>query len=462
VSGTDEKYSAVANTLRWLVAAALIALLAFIGGVLAAANGMLPAKIVVLGASIVKRAFEELPNHLGSTPVHFLQPSNGSEDGVTINTVAENDLVLLTGFFDGDAGVRLIRRDGAVVAAWRFRHSAHFPDSSFLGGDAPASDWNTDLHGALIKPDGSVVVNYEYGGTVKLDRCGKVLWTLAHPTHHSVVAAADGGYWIPGRRVLARGDETRPYAPLTEAGTFPNFYDDLILKVDKNGQIETGVSVAQVLLDNGLKAILTANGIRFDRGASVNSELVHLNKIAELPASMAGAFPQFAAGDLLISLREHNLIAVIDPNTWRVKWHQIGPWLRQHDPAFSSDGTIRVFNNNTFRTDLGPLDRVLPDALPVSNIIDVDPASGHSRVVYGGRTGQEMLSVIRGSHDDLPDRHILLTEFEKGRAFEVDGDGHVVWEYISRYDDQFVTEITGAMAYPKGYFSVADWSCPAN
>ena len=133
MSGTDEKPSALASVSRWLATGALIALLAFVGGVLAAANGMLPAKIVQLVASIVSRAVVELPNHLGSTPVHFLQPSNGSETGVTINKVAGNDLVLLTGFFDGDAGLRLIRRDGTLVAAWRFRHSAHFPDSSFLG-----------------------------------------------------------------------------------------------------------------------------------------------------------------------------------------------------------------------------------------------------------------------------------------------------------------------------------------
>lgn len=57
---------------------------------------------------------------------------------------------------------------------------------------------------------------------------------------------------------------------------------------------------------------------------------------------MAAAFPEFAAGNLPISLREPNLVTVIAPNTGLVKWWQNGPWIKQHDPDFESDGTISV------------------------------------------------------------------------------------------------------------------------
>ena len=59
----------------------------------------------------------------------------------------------------------------------------------------------------------------------------------------------------------------------------------------------------------------------------------------------------------MISLRNYNLLFVVDPDTWKVKWYQIGPWRRQHDPEFNGDGTITVFNNNTYRLDLGPNDK---------------------------------------------------------------------------------------------------------
>jgi arylsulfotransferase ASST len=53
----------------------------------------------------------------------------------------------------------------------------------------------------------------------------------------------------------------------------------------------------------------------------------------------------FEAGDLLISLRTIDLVAVVDPDDYRVKWWSNGPWIGQHDPDFASDGTISVYNN---------------------------------------------------------------------------------------------------------------------
>ena len=141
--------------------------------------------------------------------------------------------------------------------------------------------------------------------------------------------------------------------------------------------------------------------------------------------------------------------------------HQTGPWLRQHDPEFTADGTISVFNNNVYRLALGPGDRSDLATPRISNIIQVDPATGLTEVVYGEREGQEFLSVIRGKHDLTPEGGILITEFEAGRAFEVDAQGRVVWEYVNRYDDEQVLEMTEARLYPSSYFTVDDWSCPS-
>ena len=362
------------------------------------------------------------------------------------------------GSYDGGLELRLIRRDGTLVARWPVRFSEHFPDTSHLI-KPPATDRNVDIHGALLHADGSVVFNYEYSGTVKLSRCGETIWTLAHPTHHSLESSESGGYWIPGRNYIRPGDG-RSFPPFTLRADAAFYKEDLILKVTAHGEIAMQKSVPEILYRNGLEPVMTATSFDFHPGGNWGTELVHVNKIGELSTSMANGFPYLEAGDLVLSLRGYNLVLIVDPDTWRVKWHRTGPWRRQHDPEFNADGTISIFNNNTYRMDLGPRDRAKPDTPRDSNIIKVNPATGQVEVVYGQREGEEFLTVVRGKHELVPDGSFLITEFEGGRVFEVDANRKIVWEYINRYDEDEVLEVTEARIYPSSYFTVEDWNCP--
>jgi hypothetical protein len=383
-------------------------------------------------------------------PRHFLQPSRYARDGVTVNDSAsdQSDLILISGFAGDTNELRLIRRNGDVVARWPVQFSTIFPNPThFAEGGAPATDWNVDTHGALALPDGSVVFNFEWSGLVKLDRCGKVVWTLPRQTHHSVERAEGGGFWVPGRRVQLSGQSAFP--PFE-----PRYVEDTILRVSDDGRVVSEVSVPGILYKNGLEAVLTA-GVRFARDMEWDEELVHLNKIAELPSSIAADFPMFEAGDLALSSRDQNLVMVVDKTMTRVKWWKIGPWLRQHDPEFKAGGTLVIFNNNVYETT--PTD---PKTGPWrSHIVETNPATGELKVVFGEKPGQELLTVIRGKIDLTPRGGMLITEFEGGRILETDANGKVVWEYVRHYDAESLAELTEARLYPAGYFTVQDWTC---
>ena len=132
--------------------------------------------------------------------------------------------------------------------------------------------------------------------------------------------------------------------------------------------------------------------------------------------------------------------------------------MRQHDPEFRPDGRISIFNNNAYQSSY-PNKKIDLTAPLTTNIIVIAPVTREPEVVFGEQPGEEMLSVIRGQHELLYDNGILITEFDAGRVLEVNGDREVVWEYVNRYDDNFVGEITNAMPYPAGYFQT-DWdSC---
>lgn len=423
---------------------------AFTAGILSEESGNDAARAVTSVRDAVAFAFNQLDEEKNTItrrrPDHFLQPSRHEGSGVTTNAI-DNDpsaLILIAGFFEDDNGIRLIERTGRILVEWRVSYSDFFPDPVHRP-DAPATDWNIDTHGALALPDGSVVFNFEYGGTVALDRCGNTLWTLDRMTHHSIEHASGGGYWTLGRRPPPERGPVHP--PFPEP-----YWEDTILRVSASGDIEE-ISIPDLFYRSGMEALLTSTGDAITREMSWDKELVHANKVAELPADLADDFPLFEAGDLVISLRKYNLLLVADPNSRRIKWWQIGPWIRQHDPEFLPGGEILVFNNNTYRTKLDTDDFA-------SNIMTVDPVSGETRILYGNRPGERLATVLRGKVEYLGNQRLLITEFEGGRVLET-RERRVVWEYVNRFDDDSVAEVTEARLYDRDYFDVSDWSCPA-
>ena len=408
-------------------------------------------KTIELAFGTVKKEAMTLAN---IHPEHFLHPARYDGTGVTVNKKNNNDdLIFLSGFFEQANQLRLIQRNGDIVARWPVNFSEIFPVPSHIT-NPPVTDWNIDTHGALILSDGSVVFNFEYGGLVKLDRCGNVLWTVKKKTHHSVEKAENGGFWVPGRRYFT-DDSDSPYPPFESP-----FTEDTIIKVSESGQVLSEISVPDLFYKNGLEAILTSTGRHFPKASRWDNEIVHLNKIEELPSSIADDFPMFNAGDLALSLRMLNLVMVIDPTSGNIKWLKVGPWIRQHDPEFNQGGTISVFNNNIYLNSFSKASNVNQNSIPgVSNIIEIDPVSNEYNIIYGNKSQQSFLSVIRGKHQITEDGGLLITEFEGGRVFETNTSGNIVWEYINRYNQQEVAEITGARIYAKNYFNVPDWSC---
>jgi hypothetical protein len=430
--------------------------LSFIFGLYSAANKTVVYEAVLALKNTVEESLnlvsEEASTLTKTHPKHFLQPARYDGTGVTVNDFADSDeeLIFLSGFFDETNQLRLIQRNGTVVARWPASFSEIFPDTSHLM-NPPKTDWNIDIHGALALPDGSVVFNFERGGLVKLDRCGSIVWTLARESHHSVELAEGGGFWVPGKRFYSKESES-PFPPFETP-----FYEDTIMRVSEDGEVLTEISVPKLFYDNGLEALLTATGHWFRSKMHWDHEILHLNKIEELTSAIANDFPMFDAGDLAISIRELNLVMVINPHTGKIKWWQIGPWLRQHDPEFIPNGKIIVFNNNIYPTSLKKVSD--GNSLLISNIVEFDFASDEHRIIYGGKKGQELLTKIRGKHELTRNGGLLVTEFGSGRVFETDATGHIIWEYINRYDSDEVAEVSEARIYPDSYFRVSDWSC---
>ena len=425
------------------------ALLVFFYGIAVARYRLFPHSLLDYAEDALAQVVAEREMLLGTRPTSHLFRARYEGSGVTHREEGRVSpgLTLLSGFFGDGLELRLIRLDGSVVRRWPARFHDLFADTSHIQPDeqVPRSDWNTSILGALAFPDGSVLFNLEAGGLVKQDRCGGVEWTVPRMVHHSLHHAEDGGFWVPGLRYVARDS---PFPALA-----PPYKEETFIKVSAAGQVLQEISLPRVIFDNGMAALLFAQG---PEGIPVGSvDLTHLNDAEELHSSLADRFPAFSAGDLLVSLRNLNLVMVMDPRTGKVKWSQTGPWLDQHDPDFLPAGRISVFSNNNDGTPTGSI-------LGGSTIIQMDPATRASTVVYGGRDGQRFYTQYRGQHQYLPNGNLLVVDSMSGRVFEIDEGGALVWQMINRYDDIDVASVNDAVRYPDGYFAVGDWTCPGD
>jgi arylsulfotransferase ASST len=374
-------------------------------------------------------------HYLRIRPEKFLRPARQAGSGVTIyvKNKAYSGVTFLTSMWEKTNGMELIAMDGTVLHAWSVSLNKIWPTPN-SGREKQFPDWGSLIHGALLYPNGDIVFNFEYEGLAKIDRCSRVVWKVPFVTHHSVYEDGDGNLWVPGRKVLAQSEKR---LPLLE----PPIHEDYILKISHDGRILEQISMLDVIYQSGQESLLFANGSTPIKMSG--NDVLHMNDVKILEKSIAGKFPLFQAGDIMVSMRNLNLIVVIDHSTKKIKWSMTGPYFRQHDPQFLPNGHISVYDNHEDLTD-GKI-------FGGSRILSIDPVTRKVDVLYQGDARNSFFSNMRGKHQYLPNGNILVTEDEAGRVFEITSSGEVVWSYINRYDEDEVYIVTGAKRYPSYY-----------
>lgn len=256
-------------------------------------------------------------------------------------------------------------------------------------------------HGFALLDDGSIVAGFdEFYRTVRVSACGKRIWTSDARLNHAIYTV---------------GNERFAW------GVGP---DDHIQKIDlRTGRMVQDITIEDLRRANPELSVLEVRRID-DNALGVNTrgdwgkyftDAWHVNDAEPLPPELAARFPQFRAGDLLISLRSLNLVAVLDPGTHRIKWLTNDYTLRQHDPDWEPDGMIRVFDNQMGRH--------------FSRVVDFDPATNRYRTVVNGRP-LNFYSRIRGKQQTLPGGGVLISSSEQGRVLELGPDGRIAAEIL--------------------------------
>lgn len=317
-------------------------------------------------------------------------------------------------------GARLMTMDGRTVHEWRRRFDEIWSDPPQVPSfrEQGAEFWKDKVHWRRVHlfPNGDLLVVFgspfrtPYGfGLVKLDSDSRVLWRFSENVHHDVAVAPNGEIYALNQRINTAG-----YAGYPELE--PPFIDDLVTAITADGTKIKDISILQAFLNSDYAPALSL------LNRNLLGDVMHANTVQYIDAGLAAAFEFARPGDLLISMREMNMIAVLDPREERIVWARTGLWRGQHEPQLLANGRILLFDNKGNRGPGG-----------MTRVIEFDPEGGSIAWSYPGTAREPLISAVYGAQQRLPNGNTLIVETNNGRAVEVTPAGKIVWEFRSAY-----------------------------
>ncbi|MFT5049556.1 MAG: hypothetical protein ACI8QZ_000949 [Chlamydiales bacterium] len=289
----------------------------------------------------------------------------------------------------------LIDMQGSVLHTWRLDYGA-IPAAPAAENPMTSGAWRR----AALLPDGSLLALFEGLLLVKVDRDSNLVWQFDGNPHHDLELQPDGTIYVLTRRsVFRRG--LHPERPILE---------DFVSVLDDDGRELRRVSLIECFRNSDFREILSGRPRRA-------GDIFHTNTIEVLDGRLSDRSSAFRAGNVLLSFRHLNAIAVVDLDQKRVVWAVQGPWVAQHQPTVLENGNLMLFDNSGYGGS--------------SQIIEFDPLSLEQVWTYRADPPEDFFSVYCGSNQRFGNGNTLISDSCSGRAFEVTDAGEIVWEFIN-------------------------------
>jgi hypothetical protein len=393
-----------------------VAFLSFVAGAFVMLGEVYPAPFFrtayLAGSALVRQrtAFDD------PSTTTLWQEARTAARGVTVYDPekAHNGYTLYTSGHDNKAF--LITMDGAVVHEW-FRPYSQVWDAS-AAVKKPVPDAQTYFRKAKLFPNGDLLVVYDgvgdtpHGyGLVKLDRHSQVVWKYLQRVHHDVDVAPDGTIYT-----LTHEIRTNTYP--SHAHLKPPRIDDFLVQLAADGKELCKMSLLDRFIESPYRRMLDL----LPWYLAASGDYLHTNTVTYIDTETAQHFAFAQAGQVLLSMREPGVLAVLDPQTERVVWAIRGPWVGQHDPDLLPNGHILLFDNNGYYG---------VNNQGRSRVIEFNPHTYEIVWEYTGDHHKPLDSAIRSEQERLPNGNTLITESDGGRLIEVTPNGEIVWEYVN-------------------------------
>lgn len=348
-------------------------------------------------------------------------PANGYGDTITTPRVPEKGVTIYlpnkadNGFTlystEKSPLVYLIDMKGNVVHTWDL--SATGPIAHSRG--VIVDDAQLTSNGELV-----AVVTSDYDapwglGVVKLDRNSKIEWFYHDKrAHHRLSIGEDHKIYTLTHKFVNSSSEWAT----KELGS--PILEDSITILNSNGKEMKSFAILDAIKNSKFRDIvdiLKARG-KLDDDPYLNpyeGDYTHINTVKYITKEQAEKFPFAHEGDVLVSMRNMDLIAVIDVNKEVATWVAFGPWHKQHEPTLLSNGNLLIFDNRS--------------QWPKSRVIEYNPKTQQIVWEYSGTEAKPLQTDWFGKAQVLKNQDILITETNGGRLLEITRDSEIVWEF---------------------------------
>lgn len=289
----------------------------------------------------------------------------------------------------------LMNMSGEVLHTWRCDFSRVWPDWDEAQGATGAEHWGF----ARLCDNGDLLAIFNWFGLIKLDRDSNLLWSHAGRSHHDLFVTRDGSIYTldTEHRMMPEINEEDPVA------------DNFITVLSSDGEVLRRISILEAFRRSDYAPMLDHVGSHRD--------VLHTNTIEVFDGRLEHRSPAFKEGNVLLSFRELDAIAVVDMEAEEVVWALWGGWRRQHQPTILPNGRMLLFDNLAGEG--------------ASEVVEFDPFTQEIFWSYGGDAATGFFTEACGRNQRLPNGNTLITESDSGRAFEVTPDKIVIWEYVN-------------------------------
>lgn len=241
-------------------------------------------------------------------------------------------------------------------------------------------------------------------GIWKVDWDSSVIWKNRMFVHHDVEALSDGTFWT------IRREFSRPYKGR-------NVIFDAIQRLSADGELLEKWSTFEHLTELRRWHAPSPLDKPTNQSPSKKYDYYHLNTVKVLPENPYGqSDKRFQSGNILICLRNVNLILILDRKTMKVVWvygTNVLDW--PHLPVMLSSGNILIFDNGLHRK--------------YSRVLEINPVTRRIVWSYQAQPRNTFFSGLQGSAQRLPNGNTLICESARGHVFEVDPKGQIVWDF---------------------------------